>query len=326
MDEEIIANELPAVEGQIVAREDNPMMFGVDIERQVTALEKAVKYGGRLVEARNKLIRMFTYAEDWTTFGEGDKARACLSAAGAMRIADKGNFPIRYFDVKCRKEWIKDKDDTIVGYRYIYEGYAQLYDRVVHALGQYSTRDNLLGKSGGEFKDYREINESYIQQAAHTYFKGNAIKDLLGLKGIPCAEFERLSKEIGQDPSKASTVKHASGTQGGIPQNERDAIDNLKKLLLNLSSAGKVIRYLEETGKYVVEDISPSLSDWASKQHDPYMALASASLKSLTTFKGKDGIVQGFTDFSKLKGKMLSIVCARAGELTDKLNLEETEQ
>lgn len=294
-----------------------PILY--DPESQLRVLEKAVLYGPRILAARNKLIRMFTYAEDWTCFGDGVKAKACLSAPGACRIADKGNFPIKYHGVSYRKEWLKDKENTVIGYRYIYEGYATLGERTVHILGQYSTRDHLLGKAGGNFRDYIEINESHIQQAAHTYFKGNAIKDLLGLKAVPWAEYEKLTDAAGQNASNTTQVQHKTGKQGGIADDDRTNQNVLFELLSEIAQLGKVIVVKEEGGKITqsVEEISDELASYAAKQIDPYAAVAQASLRSLTTFMGKDGKITGTTDFGRVKGKQLEIALKTAQRLKE---------
>ena len=75
--------------------------------------------------------------------------RICFSAsAGAERIGR--NFPIHYRDVTWKKEEFQDGFGK--AYRYIYDGYAELYDRTVYCQGNYSTRDEFLGKKGGEWR------------------------------------------------------------------------------------------------------------------------------------------------------------------------------
>lgn len=321
-----VDESLTRVPDEELATTQTPLPQLYNPEQQVFAMEQAVKYADRLIRARNTLIRMFTYSEDWTSFGDGDRAKACLSAAGAMRIADKGNFPIRFFNVQSRKENIKDKDGSIGGYRYVFEGYAQLRDRVVHALGQYSTRDALLGKSGGEYRDPQEINESYIRQAAHTYFKGNAIKDLMGLKGIPWAEYEKLTASAGQDATRTTSVRHQSGTKGGISDDDRSRQAQLVKLLLDLANRNLTIVAEEQDGKVVqrIESVGEKLADYSSQQKDPYLTVAQSSLRSMTTFKGKDGIVTGVTDFARVKGRQLEMTLKIATEMIAKLPPDES--
>ena len=320
-DDDIVAESLPNTPGMEIASVQVPApLVTLDVEQQVLAMEKAVRFMPRMIKARNQVIRMCTFAEDWTRFGEGDKAKACLCAAGAMRIMDKGNFPIRFYEVKSRKEPISDADGGPTGYRYVFEGYASLDTRTVYALGQFSTRDALFGKKSGSFRDIKEINESYIRQAAHTYFKGNAIKDLLGLKGIPWKEFEALTRDAGQDPAAASKVSHATGKQGGTTGTDRDKQNELQAILVGLAETNKVIKAQEMDGKIaqVIEPVGNELADFACRQKDPMLTVAQASLRSLTTFSGKDGIVQGTTDFARPKGKQLEITLRVAKELIAK--------
>ena len=309
-DNGFIEENLPVIqdEGDITTASTLAGEWGMNIERQTYLMEKAVKYGARLLQARNTLIRMFTYAEDWCSFGEGDKAKACLSAAGALRIVDKANFPISYHDVKSRKENILDKDGSVIGYRYVFEGYATLDSRTVHAIGQYSTRDAFLGKKGGEWRDVSEINESHIRTAAHTYFKGSAAKDLLGLNNIPYAEWERLTKTVGQDTSRATGVSHSQGTQGGVTDAQRAAQDEILSMLQELAGMCLVISHQEVEGKDVrtIGEPSQALVTWiANNNADPTDTYVKSSLKALTTWvNSKTGkVVSGHSDIRKLSAK-----------------------
>ena len=286
--------------------------WGMNIERQTYLMEKAVKYGQRLLQARNTLIRMFTYAEDWAQFGEGEKAKACVSAAGALRIVDKANFPIKYHDVQSRKENILDKDGSVIGYRYVFEGYATMDSRVVHAIGQYSTRDAFLGKKGGDWRDPSEINESHIRTAAHTFFKGNAAKDLLGLKNIPYAEYEKLTNIVGQDANKSTSVKHKTGGQGGVSDAQRAAQDEINELLQELAGMCLVVTQEAIEGKIIhsISEPSSTLVNYISSNNaDPTDTYVKSSLKALTTWVNKSkNVVSGHSDLRKLSEKQAPFI------------------
>lgn len=288
--------------------------WGLDIEKQVFLMEKAVEYGNRLVRARNTLVRMFTYEEDWKQFGDGANAKACLSAAGVLRIVDKANFPIKYHDIKNKKEDIKDEHGTVIGYRYVFEGYASMHNRTVYAIGQFSTRDKFLGYAGGEWRDPIEINESHIRQAAHTYFKGNAAKDLLGLKNIPWQEYEDLTRLAGQDPTKTTSVKHRSGTSGGISNEQRGVQDDLSLLLRDLAGQLRVCVYVEETDDKIISEPSEELIKYIEANagkpgFDSVDVLAKASLRAMTTWTNKQGkVIAGKTDVRSISEKQAKMV------------------
>lgn len=307
---EPIEENLPVVQDEGLPATGSSLAndWGLDIEQQVFLMEKSVEYGNRLLKARNTLIRMFTYSEDWKTFGSGENAKACLSAAGVLRIVDKANFPIKYHDVKSRKEDIEDENGKVIGYRYVFEGYATMMNRTVFALGQFSTRDKFLGYAGGEWRESIEINESHIRQAAHTYFKGNAAKDLLGLKNIPQAEYEALTNAAGQDTAKTTGVKHKGGSKGGVSDEQRELQDALAELLLDLGSQKMNVVVADDSGDEVVQGIdavSPELEAYMATHPNEHLEPAmKASIRALTTWKNNKGkVVTGHTDLRKLSGK-----------------------
>ena len=298
--------------------------FGVNVEQQVKQLQKVAELAPEIVKYRSIIIKSFTYPSDWVKFGSGEKAKACCSNHAVMRIVDKANFPIRYRDIHSTKESILDEDGRMIGYRYVYEGYGEMGDRNVYAIGQYSTRDAFLGKSSGEWRDWREINESHIRQAAHSFFKGNVVKDLLGLKALPWDEFEKLCDFAGQVAEKASTVNFREGSQGGTADVDRTSQNELFDILTKLASENKVVRWRESSEgieHYVDEPTSEHL-DFASGKPDPISTLAQISLKALTTWKNKDGkLVQGTGDFSKIKKAQLSFLTKKKmPELMEKSN------
>ena len=73
-----------------------------DPDLQLAILEKKAALAYRYAQAVNAILIAHTYPEDWKIFGDGDSAKACLSSAGAERVARQ--FGIRIFEVKSTKE------------------------------------------------------------------------------------------------------------------------------------------------------------------------------------------------------------------------------
>jgi hypothetical protein len=297
--------------GDLVPSEKLLEAFGVDVEQQVRTLKKVAEHAPEIIKYRSVIIKQFTYPQDWVKFGSGEKAKACCSNHAVMRIVDKANFPIRYAGVHSTKEDIFDADNVKIGYRYIFEGYGEMNDRNVFCIGQYSTRDAFLGKVGGEYRDWREINESYIRQSAHTFFKGNVVKDLLGLKNIPWEEFENLCEFAGQVAEKSASVEYHQGGKGGTSDVDRTSQNSLYDMLHDLATNNLVVKWEEtEDGvKHFLGEPSDEQLDFIAEKENPIQLLAKASLKALTTWKPKDGSVKaGISDFKRLKGKQPSFL------------------
>jgi len=58
-----------------------------DPDAMLLVLEKKAELAPRMRAAIERILVSQTYAQDWTIQGQGDAARACLSSAGAERIA-----------------------------------------------------------------------------------------------------------------------------------------------------------------------------------------------------------------------------------------------
>ena len=196
-----------------------------DPDVSLAILEKKAELAPRMNKAINTILVTQTYAEDWTEQG----GKMCLSSAGAERVARL--FSIRFHDQKAHKE--EFSDTTGRGYRYIYECNASMGDREVFAQGAYSTRDKFLGSVGGEWRPTEDINENNIRNAAYHICIGNAIKALLGLRGIPAARFREIMAGAGQDPGKANSVKRGNGAQGGTAKAKASAnqVEHVKMCL-----------------------------------------------------------------------------------------------
>lgn len=304
-DDELDPETLPA---PLAAPSYKPMILQDDPEALCELVEKQAQYAERLIKARNALVRLFTFEKDWTVFGTGDKAIACLSAAGALRIMDKGNFPIQFGDdIKYKKEWITDSNGDVDGYRYIYEGTASLGHRRVFSIGVYSTKEAFFSKANGEAKDWRELNENHIQTAAHTYFKGNVVKDLLGLDKLPLQEFEAIGLRANR-PNAGNRVEFSDKLDSLAAKDAEEMRQELIEILTNMGKAGV----------YIHADIDipkKKVSNPLMRAQAPCEAgvLAVRSLENLTSFFGNKGsVVSGCTDFSLLKDKRLKYALLKA--------------
>lgn len=281
-----------------------------DPELMLAHLQKKAKTAGALKAAMETILLSQTYPQDWTIQGDGDKAKACLSSAGAERVAR--SFPIVYSGVK----WVKEEFEDAHGkaYRFKYEGYAELYGRKVYVHSSYSTRDAFLGKKGGEWRDPAEINEGHIQNAAYHVFCGNAIKELLGLRGMPVQEYQRIMRGTGQDAAKSATVTRGQGTHGGSSENDSKHQAELGKICIEIANMGRTVVRDEQNNMVmmpvgdgddrtpldIAKDICRQLSGFYSKKDEKW--------------------VDGLDSAKALKGKRLDITLNKARELHDRLN------
>ena len=265
-----------------------------DPDVQLAILEKKAALAPRFAQALNSILVAHTYPEDWQVFGDGDKAHACLSSAGAERVARQ--FGIRIFEVTHKKEEFSDVLGP--GYRYIFEGKATMADRMIYAQGIYSTRDKFLGFKSGEFKPLEDINENDIRDAAYHIFSGNAIKGLLGLRGIPASRLEKILQAQGEKKT-AGRTSHGSGTQGGTTADDATKQKELAELLIEIANAGFMIT-VDDKGKHGFEA--------TSEIADP-MDVAKCSCAALTSFYAKkdDKLVKGLDSAKAVKGQRLSI-------------------
>jgi hypothetical protein len=281
-----------------------------DPELMLAHLEKKAALAGRMRQAIETVLISQTYPQDWTVQGDGDKAKACLGSAGAERVGR--SFPIRYRDVKHTKEAFTDVNGE--GYRYIYEGYAELYERIVYVQGSYSTRDAFLGKTKGEWRDVADINEGFIRNAAFHIFTGNAIKALLGLRGMPAAEYQRIMGGTKRDPTKSPTVTRGQGTQGGSSEDDSKHQAELGKLCIEIANMGRTV-VLDSEHKPVLGTLSDG------DERSP-LDVAKDICKTISGFWSKkdNKWVDGLDSAKALKGQRLSITVAKARELAELLN------
>lgn len=274
------------------------MMMEGDPDSMLHIMERKAKLAPRMNRAINAILVACTYPEDWIEHGD----KMCLASAAAERVAR--NFDIRFANVAHKKE--EFRDELGAGYRYIFEGEASMGNRVYYVTGAYGTRDNFLGKKGGEWKPLEDINENQIRTAAFHIFIGNGIKALLGLRGIPKTRFDEMMAAQGEDSTKAGKASYGTGTKGGSSADDHAMQKELGELLVEIANAGYEIK-VEGDGTYSLETMS--------ELADP-MEVAKSSCKNLTTFKGKGNkLVAGIDSVKMLKGKRLEIALRNAKDV-----------
>lgn len=275
-----------------------------DPETMLVNLEKKAALAARMRQAIETVLISQTYPEDWTVQGK----HACLSSAGAERIAR--TFPISYSGVEWEKEEFIDGHGA--GYRYTYHGYAALEHRTVFVHGSYSTRDKFLGFANGEWKAVEDINEGHIRNAAYHVFCGNAIKELLGLRGVPKSEYERIMGRSGRDASRSSNVQRGQGTQGGTGGDDHAHQVELGEICMAIANAGCTVLKNDDGKTWSLATISESDERAAT-------AIASEICAELSGFEGDNGPVQGKASPKQLRGKWLNSTLGKARELKTQL-------
>lgn len=276
-----------------------------DPELMLAHLEKKAQLAARMRQAIETVLISQTYPEDWTC--QGDKA--CLGSAGAERVGR--SFPVQYRDVTWNKETFTDCHGE--GYRYVYSGYASLYDRVVFVHGSYSTRDKFLGFKDGDWRPLEDINEGHVRNAAYHVFCGNAIKELLGLRGLPVSEYQRIMGATGRDAGKSSKVQRGRGTEGGSQATGDDHAHQkeLAELCIGIANAGSTVEQDAE-GNWRLH----ALSEGDDRQP---LEVAKDICIQLSSFTGKDGNRITGKGAKELTGKWLSATLAKARKLTESL-------
>jgi len=273
--------ETPNMEIMKITAEGNPAA-------RLAIVERMAELAPRFKQAVDTIITAMTYENDWTAFGD----KMCLSSAAAERVGTM--FPIKHFNVVTTKENFTDSKGE--GYRYIVCGYARMNEQEVFAEGVFSTREQLLGVVGGEFRPTEDINENNIRRAAYHIFCGNAIKGLLGLRSMPLIEWQRVMKGTGRPEAKGKNVTHGQGTKGGVSQGDTELQQKLGEMLMSLANNQMVVARDEESKLIVDEDFD----------ENP-LEIAKHSCIALTGFAGKNGWVDGLNSIKKVKGKRLEI-------------------
>jgi hypothetical protein len=277
-----------------------------DPELMLAVLEKKAALAERMRTAVEHILISQTYPLDWTIQGE----KACLASAGAERIGR--NFPIKYENVFFQREEFSDTNGK--AYRYVYCGYATLYDRKCYCEGSYSTRDEFLGKKGGEWRPIEDINEGDIRSAAHHIFTGNCVKELLGIRNIPASDFARIMAGTGRDPAKSATVTRGQGTDGGTNTDDSKHQIELTEKCLAMANAHTSV---------VADGDDWKLVPLSESDERPAVEVAKAICITLSGFTAKDGKVVAGKLSKQLKGKWLSATLAKARKLVESLPKDE---
>lgn len=291
--------ESPATELANIVNEGDPDLM-------LALLEKKAELATRFKAAQDTILASQTYPADWQVFGEGDKAKACLSSAGAERVGRL--FDYKVFDVKARKEEFTDSNGK--AYRYVYEGFAMMGNKTIFAQGVYGIRDKFLGYANNEWKSPEEINENHVRNAAYHIFIGNAIKSLLGLRGIPADEYKEIMGKTGQKAERTGKHTYGSGTKGGTSTDDSGKQKELAELCIKIATAGWYVELYQGEWKLTQMTDAQSIAE--------PVAVAEGICTQISGFKGKDGWVNGLPA-NKLKGKRLSITLKTATMLVEKM-------
>jgi hypothetical protein len=225
----IMAADNDVVEVDTPEREIYRMDQEGDPEAMLAILEKKAELAPRFKAAQEAILASQTYGNDWTEFD----GKMCLSAAGAERVGRL--FDIQYFETS----WLKEEftDSVGKGYRYVYECKAALGSRITYAMGVYSSRDAFLGQCDGQYKALEEVDENNIRRAAYSLMKGNAIKSLLGLRGIPREEWQEMMERTGRQAPKAAKAQPGKGAPGTAAEADRAKQKELAELCIALARA-----------------------------------------------------------------------------------------
>jgi hypothetical protein len=286
---DIVETDTPEQEVYRVDQEGDP-------ETMLSVLEAKARLAPRFKAARDSILVSQTYPSDWKEFD----GKMCLSSAGAERVGMQ--FDIKLSEVTWKKEeWT---DSIGKAYRYIYSCRATLGNRVSYAEGIYSTRDDFLGKKDHKYRPLEEIDENDIRRAALNIMKGNAIKGLLGLRGLPRDEWAAIMVRAGADPQAAGKVEHGKGTQGGTDPEDHRKQKELAELCIAIANAGKMV---------VTQD-HKSFDLAAAESADP-MDVAKLICVTLSTFVNDQGKTIGGKGAKDLKGKWLESTLKKTREM-----------
>ena len=275
MTEEKKANNGDLIDNGAIQPVETPGTEQTDIvemmadEDFVGKLEMAAKNAPRLRAAMKTMLVSISEVGDWTDF----EGTACLSSAGAERYLKA--FPFQLSNWQSKKEEFTDKNGK--AYKWEYTCTANLWNRVILARGEFSTRNKFKGYTSQDgWKDISEILEGDIKAAAYHICMGNAVKALLGLRGLRTEELLRIVKEQGGDVNIITKVEFSKGSGGGAK--EASAEDN---------------HIQAELGK-MMEEMTGGDVD-AMKQ----------ILIDCTKFKGKDDKEVSCNSLKRLTGKWL---------------------
>lgn len=270
---------------------------------ELAFLERRAALATRMREAMDTILIANTYPEDWSYQGTGKAERACLGSAGAGRLGRL--FAIQFEGIEVERQEIDDAAGK--GYRYIVSGYARRGGTRVYAEGVYSTRDKFLGFVNDAWRAPETMNENEFRDAARHIFIGNAVKELLGIRNIPAAQFREMMRKAGQDPTQSRSVDRSQGTQGGTGDQDRKHQSELAQICLVIANAGQELSR-NEAGEFERGPISEG------DDRTPVERAKAICIK-LSEFVGRGGEVVKGLPASQLKGQRLDITLAAARKL-----------
>lgn len=289
-----MADEGNVLEGELIeapSQELATIMADASPELQLEILEKKAMLAPRFDAAISTILLACTHPKNWHQFGKDDEAKMCLDSAGAECVAR--NFSYRIFNMDTKREDFTDSLGR--GYRYVTECDASLHAnnlsdpaiRLIHARGVYSTRDNLLGTIGGKPRPLEDINEAHVSMASVHICGGNAIKFLLGLRGISVERYQEIMGVLGRDANKSGKVTHNAGGQGGTSAEETKQQNEMSQICMEIVKAG----FMVHTSDYESYDLVPIPEN--DNRQNP--GLADEVCITISSFVGEKGTKKGKT-------------------------------
>lgn len=181
-----------------------------------------------------------TRLSDWVRFGPN----AFLQSCGAERLITTG-----MIKAKISRVWIENIDEGEIPYVYLVRGDIALYlpgnPVPIEVSGIEGGRGCDAFFQKGASAQHRAVNPLDVRGAAISAWTRRAISTVLGLRGIPWEEIERVLGKGGQTPgSKATTVPIRQGapsgpgpeigdgeSSGGLGKDQLDVGRKLKEIL-----------------------------------------------------------------------------------------------
>ncbi len=278
------------VKGEVAA-----LTMGGDPEIMLAVLEKKAQLAPRYKAARDIIILSQTYKEDWVRFGD----TACLKSAAAERIGTM--FEISFSDLRIEKENFTDSNGK--GYRYRAQITGELYGRKTIGVGLYDSREPFLGKKDKEFRPLEDINENDIQMAAVHIARGDAVKSLLGLRGLPISELEKILKGVSQT---ATNVEHKTGLQGGTSKSDVEKQKQLWELCMQIAEMPASARFDEQINDCQIIDITAEEAEMSTA-----VERADIIAIQMSSFVNKEGKVIKGKKHNELTGNWLNSTIGR---------------
>jgi hypothetical protein len=233
-------NNLPEVlEGDIVVQEQDVISMA---ERSIDRWQRVIGIALKITTHR-----------DWVN----QNGNPYLVHSGAERIARQ--FRVSITNVRKEKIWSEDEKGERY-YMWVYDGTVSIPSLGSQsAVGNCSSRDDLYGKKGGEYKPLSQVDEPSVMKAAHTNLIVNGITHMLGLRNLTWEQLE----QAGIDVSKIQKVEYSGGSKGGsqeknLPEKAKKKRDEMKKWLLEMNNGD-----VKATQAEMIR-----MSTWTAKQDD----------------------------------------------------------